>query len=141
MNLVRYNNPLFTTRLNNVFDSLFDESNINNTKNKFQPKVNISENEKSFSVNAELPGVKKEDIHVDLAENKLTISGEKKSSNEDKKENYHLIENRFGSFSRTFHLPDNANREKIEARFEDGVLSLMILKKKEDKVINKITIN
>ena len=139
MNLIRYNKPYFPKRFSGVFDSFFDEAN-EVAKNTFQPKVSISENEQSFSVNAELPGVKKEEIHVDLEENSLTLSGEKKFKNEEKKENYHLIESSFGAFSRTFYLPDNVNIEKIEAKFEDGILNITIPKMEVKKLSNKIKI-
>lgn len=139
MNLIRYNRPLFPRKFSDVFDTFFDENN-EATVNNFQPKVSISENDKSFSVNAELPGVKKEDIHVDLEENSLTISGEKKFKKEEKKDNYHLVESSFGNFSRTFYLPENVNKEKIEAKFEDGILELSIPKMEVKKLSNKIII-
>ena len=141
MSLIRYNKPVFQRRFNHVFDSLIDELNNNNLKVNFQPKVSISENEQSFSVNAELPGVKKENIHVDLEENSLTISGEKKFKNEEEKDNYHLVESSYGSFSRTFYLPENTSKEKIDAKFEDGVLLVTIPKEEVKKISSKIKIN
>lgn len=139
MNLIRYNRPIFPRRFSDAFESLFEENN-DLTKVSFQPKVTISENEKSFSVNAELPGVNKEDIHVDLEENSLTLSGVKKIEKEVKKDNYHLVESSFGDFSRTFYLPDNINKDKIEAKYEDGILKLSIPKKEKEKIVNTIKI-
>lgn len=141
MNIIRYNKPMYSKNFNNVIDSVFGDLAKEVTSNNFNPKVCISENENSFTINAELPGVKKENIHVDLEENSLTISGDKKNENEIKDNNYHLIESTFGSFSRTFYLPDNTNKENIEANFEDGILMLSIPKEEVKKISNRIKVN
>ena len=137
MNLIRYNRPLFPRRFSDVFDTFFED---NSNLEHFEPKVSIAENNKNFSVIAELPGVKKEDINVNLEENSLTISGEKKLREEKKEDNYHLIESTFGSFSRTFYLPNNVEKDKIEATFENGVLELIIPKMEIKQAANKIEI-
>ena len=137
MNLIRYNRPLFPRRFSDVFYTFFED---NSNLEHFEPKVSIAENNKNFSVIAELPGVKKEDINVNLEENSLTISGEKKLREEKKEDNYHLIESTFGSFSRTFYLPNNVEKDKIEATFENGVLELIIPKMEIKQAANKIEI-
>lgn len=97
------------------------------------PPVDISEAEDEYVVSAEVPGVKKEDITVELHEGVLTIRGEKKSEREEKKEKGRYLERSFGAFSRAFTLPADANPDRIEAKFKDGVLDVRIAKKPEAK--------
>jgi HSP20 family protein len=107
----------------------------------FAPLVNTREGEYAYHVEVDLPGVKKEDIHVDIKERILTISGERKTKNEVKKKDYHKIESFYGSFQRSFTLPENVDMENIEANCEDGVLEVVIPKmKKIDKEIKQIKI-
>ena len=99
----------------------------------FVPNVNTREGEFAYHVEVDLPGVKKEDIKVDVKDNALTISGERKFKNETKEDDYYKIESSYGKFSRTFTLPDDADIENIEASSTDGVLEVVIPKlKKED---------
>ena len=79
-----------------------------------------------------MPGVKKEDIKVDLNKGILTISGERKTKEEVKQEDYYKIETYFGKFSRSFTLPDNVDIENIEAKSDNGVLEIVIPKLKDD---------
>ncbi len=107
----------------------------------FAPLVNTREGEYAYHVEVDLPGVKKEDIHVDIKERILIISGERKTKNEVKKKDYHKIESFYGSFQRSFTLPENVDMENIEANCEDGVLEVVIPKmKKIDKEIKQIKI-
>ncbi len=99
----------------------------------FVPSVNTREGEFAYHIEVDLPGVKKEDIKVDVKDNALTISGERKFKNETKEDDYYKIESSYGKFSRTFTLPDDADIENIEASSTDGVLEVVIPKlKKED---------
>jgi HSP20 family protein len=97
------------------------------------PAVDLSEDEKSYLVSAELPGVRKEDVTVELHEDVLTIRGEKRSEREEKKDRSHWIERSYGSFSRSFTLPANVVAEELKANFKDGVLSVEIPKKETAK--------
>jgi len=97
------------------------------------PAVDLAEDDKSYLVTAELPGVRKEDVTVELHEDVLTIRGEKKSEREEKKDRSHWIERSYGSFSRSFTLPANAVAEEMKATFKDGVLSVEIPKKEAAK--------
>ncbi len=97
----------------------------------WQPVVNISETEKSFQIETELPGVEKKDIKMSLHDQVLTIQGEKKSFKEDKKEQYHRVERSHGSFSRSIKLPKNIDSEKVTASMQDGVLHVEVEKLKE----------
>lgn len=105
----------------------------------WQPRIDVAEGEKEFTVTAELPGLSKDDVGITLTNNLLTINGEKKREAEDKNENYHLIERSFGSFCRTIALPTEVDMEKIDAVFKDGVLSVRI-PKSEKAVSRKIAI-
>lgn len=105
----------------------------------FSPKIDISEGEKKINVVAEIPGVKKEDIKITLQDNILTIEGEKKKQDEKKEGNYYRTERSYGSFKRCFTLPDEVDSEKVEARFEDGILYINIdkleIRKTKEKII------
>lgn len=100
---------------------------------RLAPAVDVSENEKGYSISVELPGVKKDDVTVEVHENVLTIRGEKKSEREEKKDKTHWIERSYGSFSRSFTLPPAAVVDEMKASFKDGVLTLEIPKKEEVK--------
>lgn len=100
--------------------------------NAFVPIVNTREGEFAYHVDVDLPGVKKEDIKVDINKNILTISGERKTKDEIKQEDYYKVETYFGKFSRSFTLPDNADVENIEAKSDNGVLEVVIPKLKDD---------
>ncbi|AXX85785.1 Hsp20/alpha crystallin family protein [Aliarcobacter skirrowii] len=100
--------------------------------NAFVPVVNTREGEFAYHVDVDLPGVKKEDIKVDINKNILTISGERKTKDEIKQEDYYKVETYFGKFSRSFTLPENADVENIEAKSDNGVLEVVIPKLKDD---------
>jgi HSP20 family protein len=92
------------------------------------PKVETSEDDKQFEISVELPGVDEKDVSVSVDDGVLTIKGEKKSEREEKKKDYHLTERSYGSFQRSFQLPENANQDKISADFENGVLKIALPK-------------
>lgn len=95
---------------------------------EWSPSADISENEKEYAIRASLPGVKKEDIKVQMQEGMITISGERKQEKEDKNEKFHRIESVYGSFTRSFGLPDNVRAEGIKSDYKDGVLTVHIPK-------------
>jgi HSP20 family protein len=97
------------------------------------PAVDLYEDEAAYIIKCELPEVGKEDVKVNLNENVLSISGERRVENEDKRDNYHRIERSYGQFYRSFSLPPNVNPEAINAEFKDGVLRLTLPKKEEAK--------
>jgi len=99
----------------------------------FVPVVNTREGEFAYHIDVDLPGVNKKDIKVDIHKGVLTISGERKTKNEIKEEEYYKVETSFGKFSRGFTLPDNADIENIGAKSEDGVLEVVIPKLSEEK--------
>ncbi|MBU1137464.1 MAG: Hsp20/alpha crystallin family protein [Proteobacteria bacterium] len=88
------------------------------------PTVDVFEEGKEVVVRAELPGIKKSDITIDISENRMTISGEKKQEKKIDKKDYHRVECSYGSFRRTFRLPENVNSDEANASFKDGVLEI-----------------
>ena len=99
----------------------------------FVPAVELSENDSRYTITVEVPGVKKDDVHVDLREGMLVIHGEKKSEREEKKDRSRYIERSYGSFSRSFTLPSDADADRLEASFKDGVLTIQIPRTEESK--------
>lgn len=97
------------------------------------PAVDVSETPEQVTVKAELPGIDPKDVKISLAGDVLTLKGEKKSEREEKKEDYHLVERSYGSFTRSLVLPAAVNADKIEAKYEKGVLSITCPKKDQVK--------
>jgi len=95
------------------------------------PNVDIYEKDDKYVIKAEVPGLKKEDIKIDLKDNVLTISGEKKYEDINEKDNYIRVERSYGKFTRRFNVPDNVNPDSVIADYKNGVLNLTLPKKKE----------
>ena len=126
-------------QIKEIEKGLYNQSK-NEGVNAFVPVVNTREGEFAYHVDVDLPGVKKEDIKVDINKGILTISGERKVKDEIKEEDYYKVETYFGKFSRSFTLPDNADIENIEASSDNGVLEVIIPKLKEDNNKKTITV-
>jgi HSP20 family protein len=90
--------------------------------------VNVKENAEGIKIHAELPGIKKEDIQVDVSEGVLTLSGEKKTEKKEENERYHQAERSYGKFQRSFSIPKGVDVSQIDACFNDGVLELTVPK-------------
>ena len=127
MALVRWN-PF--GELEKTFDSF---NNWPAFKGEWSPRVDILENDENIVISAEVPGVDKKDIDVTLEKGILSISGERKLENEEKKDNYHRLERYYGSFCRHFRLPDSLDSDKVEAKMENGILKVTVQKKPEVK--------
>ena len=97
------------------------------------PKVDIYETKDNYVLNAELPGLTKEDISIDLNDNTLTLKGERKFEEKVEKDNYVRVERSYGSFARSFVLSDNVNAEAVTANYKDGMLEVTLPKKEEAK--------
>jgi HSP20 family protein len=95
------------------------------------PAVDVAEDEKAYHITAELPGLSDKDLEVNLSDDILTISGEKRDEREQREKNYHFSERRYGSFRRSFAVPQGIDRDKIEASFRNGVLALTLPKTQE----------
>lgn len=140
MSLIKFdpfrNFDTLSRRMNSMLSEFDKDYSFNNST--FTPTVDIVEGEKDIKIEAEMPGVKKEDIKVSINDdNILVIKGkkEREEKTEDNKDGstYLRIERSFGEFTRSFMLPDNVNTEKIDAEFKDGLLKLKLEKKEPEK--------
>jgi HSP20 family protein len=105
------------------------------------PPADIAETDKAYEITAELPGIDQKNIEVNVANGALTIKGEKKEETEEKKKDYYVSERRYGSFERSFGLPEGVDADKIEATFKNGVLKVTLPKTAEaQKAAKKIEI-
>jgi HSP20 family protein len=104
------------------------EAGIFGQEGKFMPDANLVETEKAVEVTVELPGMKPEEVKVEMKEGALWITGEKQEEKEEKGKTFHRIERRAGMFRRIFNLPVTVEEEKVEARFADGVLKITLPK-------------
>ncbi len=139
MNTIRYNpfqsmrslqdeiNRLFSTNLG----SSEDDQGLG--RGVWSPHVDIYENKDHLSLEVELPGMNKEDIHITFENNVLTLSGERRFEKKNEEQNYHRVERVYGTFTRSFTLPNTVSGEGITAEYRDGVLRLSLPKKEEVK--------
>ncbi len=102
-------------------------------RGEWMPALDVSETKDSLIVKAEIPGMEPKDVDISLSGDLLTIKGEKKQKTEEKKENFHRIETRYGAFSRTIRVPVSVDSDKIEASYDNGVLKIVLPKKEEVK--------
>jgi len=129
--------------IDRMFGSLFRGANLvegnaaNDGNILLTPRINISETEKEYKISAEVPGVDEKGIDVQLTNGVLTMKGEKNAEKEEKGKNFHRVERSYGSFSRTISLPEDADPNKVEAKYKKGVLSISIQKKPEAKAQSK----
>jgi len=100
---------------------------------EWSPLVDISEDDKEYLIKAELPAVKKEDVKVTAQEGTLTITGERKFEKEEKGKKYHRVERAYGTFGRSFSLPDDVSPAKVSAEFKDGLLTVHLVKDEKAK--------
>ena len=140
MNLVRWN-PLgemtaMQNRINRMFNDphwLADRVNDDTDMGMWKPAVDLYEKDDHFVIKAELPGVDKKDIAIDLKDRVLTLSGERTYENEVKQENYYRRERSYGKFQRAFTLPADVDSDKIKAEFKDGLLQIEVPKPEKHK--------
>jgi HSP20 family protein len=97
----------------------------------FAPRVDVAESDKQFEVTVELPGMNKEDIDINMEGNVLTVSGERRFENKEENKNYRRIESSYGFFTRSIPFPDVINPDKINAKYDQGLLRVTIPKVKE----------
>lgn len=129
--------PTISKRSFNPFymSDLFDEDffPVLSNRTNSMPAVNIREDEKNYILELAIPGMNKEDLKIDINEDVLTISSETKKESEDDRDGYKRKEFSYSSFCRSFYIPENVNRDKIEANYKDGILSIGLPKQEEDK--------
>lgn len=138
MKTVKFNPALEAFRpdsFTNLLDRFFNETVHSRRLADFTPSVDVRETEKGYEFQVALPGLSEEDVKVDFQENRLMISGERKFAREENQQKYHLIETHYGTFNRTFNLPENVDPESIEAQFEKGMLHILV--PKDEKKVQK----
>ena len=136
-NVTRWNpaTAYLTTRepFYRLFDSFFNSDVQGEETRAWVPPVDIQETADAFLFHAELPGMTKEDLHITLENSVLRLSGERKFEKDAKKENYHRVERTYGTFTRTFTLPTQVDPDKVQAVFENGILTITVPKAEQAK--------
>ena len=127
----------FTTlqdRMNRLFRESFGDAREEAlTTTTFAPPVDVYEDDHNVTLKIEVPGIEEKDIDVRVENNTLTVHGERKFEKEEKEENFRRVERQYGSFTRTFTLPNTVDSENIEAQYDKGVLKIRLAKKAEAK--------
>jgi len=127
----------FTTlqdRLNRLFrDTYGDGRDEALTASSFAPAVDVYEDEHNITLNIEVPGIEEKDIDVRVENNTLTVHGERKFEKEQKEENFRRVERQYGSFTRSFTLPNTVDSDSIQANYDKGILKIQLAKKAEAK--------
>ena len=120
-------------RLNRLFEEQYGGREESLTTGAFVPPVDIYEDEHSIQLKLEVPGIDEKDLDIKVENNTLTVTGERKFEKEEKEENFHRVERRYGSFTRSFTLPQTVNTEDIQADYSQGVLKIRLAKRAEAK--------
>lgn len=124
-----------------MLDRFFNESVNTKGLSSFTPHVDACETANGYEIEVALPGIKKEDINIDFQEGRLSISGERKfEKREGDGKRYQMLETQYGTFNRTFYLPDNVNPDKIKARMENGILMVTVPKDEHKTMKRQISI-
>jgi len=123
------------SEMNRLFNNLFDTPvpNGNTSVRRWIPAMDLVETDDDFVLRADLPGLSEGDVNIELEDNVLTVSGERKAEHEERKEGYYRVERASGSFSRSLTLPEGVSPDAIKANFEKGVLEVRIAKPEERK--------
>ena len=133
----------FRNRVNHILDDVFypiNRDEVEFSMESWNPVVDVYDNDDSIVIKAELPGIDKEGIEIDVKDRVLTLKGERSSESEVKDDNYYRRERSFGKFERAFNLPADVDPDKIKADYKDGVLKIDI-PKPEEKKPRQITIH
>lgn len=139
MNIIKWDPFRDLATLRERMNRLFEEAYSSRGEEKdmvssaWNPSVDIYEKENEIVLKAEVPGIDENDIEIKIEDNTITLNGERKFEKETKEENYHRIEQSYGSFYRSFTLPQNINQDKIKAESENGILKITMPKKAELK--------
>jgi len=120
-------------RMNRLFQDSYAGREEDLTTAAFAPPVDIYEDEHNLTLKLEVPGIEEKDIDIRLENNTLTVRGERKLEKEEKEENFHRVERRYGSFVRAFTLPTTVDPESVKANYDKGVLKITVAKKAEAK--------
>ena len=126
----------FTTlqdRMNRLFRDNYGEGQEALSTSTFAPPVDVYEDEHNVTLKIEVPGIDEKDIDVQIENNLLTVHGERKFEKEEKEENFRRVERQYGSFTRSFTLPNTVNPEQVQAHYDKGILKIQLAKKAEAK--------
>ena len=126
----------------NLFDRFFDDlpvPSLLSEEKVLSPAFDISETEKEYVITGEIPGIDVKELDVTLLDGILTVKGEKKQEKEEKDEDYHRVERHYGSFERSFRIPEKVKADKLEATYKDGILKIF-LPKSEASEVKKIEV-
>ncbi len=127
--------------LPSVFDEFFNDLRAEDSGISFsKPDFNVYETDKEFVIEAAIPGLEKKDFQIEVNNNVLSISSEKEAKSENKDKKYYYRGFSYGSFKKSYSLPENANSDKIEANYENGILKINVPKEKEVKLSRQIKI-
>ncbi|MBD1398253.1 Hsp20/alpha crystallin family protein [Pontibacter sp. JH31] len=124
-----------------MLDRFFNESVNTRGFSGFTPHVDACETENGYELEIALPGIRKEDVAIDFQEGKLTISGERRFEKKEEDRRYQMLETQYGTFSRTFYLPDNVDPDKIAAHLQDGILMVTVPKDEQKTMKRQIAIS
>ena len=141
MNLINWRPKTVSSyrTLPNIFERMVDDNFFfDYYNNDLRPSVEINESNDAFMISADLPGIEKSDIKVKVEENNLILIAERYIGNSDDNEKFHYNERRFGTFSRSFKLPKTVKEEKITAKLDNGVLSIVIPKAEDSIKSNRL---
>lgn len=143
MTLVKFPNKLMDSKrvnpfVNSVFDSLFDDSSAVNKFTNSVPAINISENEDAFMIELAAPGLQKSDFIIQLDQDALMVSVEKKEEVEKEEKYYSKKEFSYSAFTRSFTLPETVDYNNIDAVYAEGILTITVGKKEESKVAKRV---
>lgn len=121
--------------LQDEFSRFFEDfgNGLGVVEERFTPPIDIQETDDAYIVEVDVPGMKKEDVHIEVHDDVLTIKGERKSDREEKREDYHRIERQYGTFRRTVTVPGGFQYDAVKAKFEDGVLRVTLPKREDAK--------
>ena len=136
-NFIKSVNDEISSILNRHFDSYYPEFGYDEDMDKLSMPVEVTDKEKEYDIRAELPGVKKEDLDIDVEKNTITIRAKKEEENDEGSKGYKKSEFKYGEFSRSVYLPQDINIEKTEAKLEHGVLKIQAPKMYETKELVK----
>lgn len=136
MTLVRWkpfsDAPAFNDDVSRLFDEIWSRGRGSDL-GSWYPAVDLTESETEFKMMVELPGLTKDDVKITLNDNMVTLRGEKKASNESRKETWHQVERTYGAFKRSFQLSTQVDKTKVNAKFENGVLTVTLPKSEESR--------
>lgn len=144
MNLVKWNPFLELEDVSNRLNSIFGRLPVRTESGQemlsvtdWIPTVDISETDTAYLIKGEIPGVKKVDVKITVEDGMITMRGERRQEKEEKSEKFHRVERSYGSFMRSFRIPDDADESAVKAEFKDGMLSVTLPKSEKAKIKSK----